>query len=146
MAKAELKTKMTEASVDAFIDAQANEQLREDCWAIADLMAKATKSPPKMWGTSIVGFGNVQLKYVTGRELDWMLCGFSPRKANLTVYLCGGLEGHKDLLAKLGKHSLGKGCLYIKRVSDVDMKVLKALITASLKDLKEMTKDKNQDK
>lgn len=146
MAKAELKTKRTEASVDAFIDAQANEQLREDCRAIVGLMAKATKSPPKMWGTSIVGFGNVQLKYATGRELDWMLCGFSPRKANLTLYLCGGLERHKELLNKLGKHSMGKGCLYIKRASDVDMKVLKDLITASLKDMKEMTKDMKQDK
>ena len=133
MAKAELKTKKTEASVEGFIAAQKDEQTRTDCRAIIELMSAATKAPPKMWGAAIVGFGSTTLKYPSGRELDWMLCGFSPRKANLTLYMPGPLEALAAQLAKLGKHSTGKGCLYIKRLSDVDPKVLKSMVEASLK-------------
>jgi hypothetical protein len=95
-------------------------------------MNKATKAEPKMWGTSIIGFGNIHLKYESGRELDWFPIGFSPRKQSITLYLMGGLE-QRELLDKLGKHSTGKGCLYIKKLEDVDTKVLNKLITTSVK-------------
>lgn len=133
MAKAELKTKKTETSVEGFIAAQKEEQVRADCNAIIALMSAATKAPPKMWGSAIVGFGSTTLKYPSGRELDWMSCGFSPRKANLTLYLPGSLEALAPQLAKLGKHTTGKDCIYIKSLSDVDMKALKALVAESLK-------------
>jgi hypothetical protein len=133
MAKAELKTKKTAASVDDFIDAQKDEQVRDDCRAIIKLMSAATGEPPKMWGAAIVGFGTMKLKYESGRELDWMVCGFSPRKGNLTLY---GLQMEAEHLAKLGKHTTGKGCLYIKKMADVDAKVLKAMITAVVKSKK----------
>jgi hypothetical protein len=128
---AELKTKKTETSVDEFL-AAFPEETRKDCLEIAKLMAAATRSEAKMWGSSIIGFGSVRLKYPNGRELDWMKIGFSPRKQNLTLYL-GGLEQKTVLLKKLGKHTTGKGCLYIKRLEDVDKKVLKELIGASVK-------------
>ena len=136
MPKAELKTKKTAASVEGFIAAQKDAQVRADCNAIIDLMSAATKAPPKMWGSAIVGFGSRLLKYPSGRELDWMICGFSPRKANLTLYLCGSLDALAPHLAKLGKHTTGKGCIYIKRLSDVDMKVLKAMVVESVKEVK----------
>ena len=136
MAKAELKTKKNTASVEDFVAAQKDKQVREDCQVIIDLMSAATKAPPKMWGSAIVGFGSRVLKYPSGRELDWMVCGFSPRKANLTLYPCGSLDALAPHLAKLGKHTTGKGCIYIKRLSDVDLKVLKAMVAASLKEVK----------
>ena len=136
MAKAELKTKKTEASVEGFIAAQKDERTRVDCRAIIELMSAATKAPPKMWGAAIVGFGSVHLKYPSGRELDWMLCGFSPRKANLTLYLPGPLEALRPHLAKLGKHSTGKSCLYIKRLSDIDTGVLRELVQKSVDHMK----------
>lgn len=130
---AELKTKLTHASVDKFINDIKDEQVRADCFQIVEIMKKAAKAEPKMWGTSIIGFGNVHLKYESGRELDWFPIGFSPRKQNLTLYLMGGIESQKELLGKLGKYSTGKGCLYIKKLEDVDIKVLNKLITASVK-------------
>ncbi len=130
---AELKTKKTEASVDDFLQTVRDESTRQDCFEIVKLMKQVTRSEPKMWGPSIVGFGSRRIQYPNGRELDWMLSGFSPRKANLTLYLPGGLEKKTDLLKKLGKHSTGKGCLYIKKLADVDMKVLKQLISDSIK-------------
>ena len=137
MAKAELKTQKTEASVEDFLNKIPDEQKRADSFAIMELMSKATKAEPKMWGPAIVGFGSRLLKYPNGRELDWMKIGFSPRKANLTLYIgVGGLEEYEDLFKKLGKHTIGKGCLYIKRLSDVDMAVLKKLVAASLKKMK----------
>lgn len=135
MAKAELKTKKTTVSVEGFIAAQKDAQVREDCNAIIELMSAATKAPPRMWGPAIIGFGSRVLKYPSGRELDWMVCGFSPRKANLTLYLPGALEDLSAQLSKLGKHTTGKGCIYIRRLGDVDMKALKALVTVSLKGL-----------
>lgn len=137
MAKAELKTQKNEASVEDFLNQIPDEQKRADSFAIMELMSKATKSPGKMWGPAIVGFGSHVLKYPSGRELDWMEIGFSPRKANLTLYIgVGGLEEYGDLFAKLGKFTVGKGCLYIKRLADVDTAVLTKLIAASVKNVR----------
>ena len=129
----ELKTKKTEASVDDFLNGLPSEQTRTDCFEITKIMKQATKAEPKMWGSSIIGFGSTHLKYASGRELDWMIIGFSPRKQNLTLYLTGNLNSYTDLLQKLGKHKIGGGCLYIKTLKDVDTKVLKEIIGQSVK-------------
>lgn len=129
---AEIKTKLTGASVDDFLNAIQDEQIRQDCWTIADLMKKATKAEPRMWGPSIVGFGSNSYKYADGREADWMLIAFSPRKQNITLYIGSGFEGYDELMSQLGKHSGGKSCLYIKRLSDVHLPTLKKLIKASV--------------
>lgn len=132
MAKAKNKTVETTNSVAAFIDAQPQEQVRSDCRVLVELMQKATGEPAKMWGTSIVGFGNYVVTSSAGREADWLYCGFSPRKANLVLYLMpGSFEEHAAALKKLGPHSVGKGCLYIKRLADVDLKVLEQLVRAT---------------
>ncbi len=136
MAKYELQTKKTEASVEDFLNAIEDEQKRTDAFAVAEMMRKATKAEPKMWGPAIVGFGSSKYKYPDGREMDWMQLAFSPRKQNLTLYVVDGSAEQQKLLDKLGKHSTGKGCLYIKRLSDVDMKVLKELIAASVRHVK----------
>src|SRR5262245_39777219 len=133
---AELKTKKTEASVEDFLNKIKDEQTRQDCFEIARIMKQATRSEPKMWGSSIVGFGSRHLKYASGRELDWMLTGFSPRKANITLYILSGFENQDAMLKKLGKYSTGKGCLYIKKLKDVDTKVLKELISESVRTMK----------
>ncbi|MCG3160142.1 MAG: hypothetical protein JMDDDDMK_01178 [Acidobacteria bacterium] len=130
---AELKTKLNDASVDDFLNAIKDEQVRQDCWAIAEIMRKATKAEPKMWGSSIVGFGSYRYKYASGREGDWMQVAFSPRKQNISLYITSGFEGRDELLAKLGKHSCGKGCVYIKRLSDIHLPTLRKLINASVK-------------
>lgn len=132
MAKVELKTKVNEADVNAFIDKQP-EDVAADLHTIAGLMKKATGEEPKMWGGSIVGFGKYHYKGASGREGEWFITGFSPRKANLTLYILTGLDKAGPLLEKLGKHSIGKGCLYIKRLSDVDMKILEKLIVTGVK-------------
>jgi hypothetical protein len=128
MAKSELKTKQTEASVEDFLNTVESETVRADCRKIAGLMSDATNAPPKMWGTNIIGFGSRTMKYASGRELDWMRIGFSPRKANITLYLSTGEAWNEELLSKLGKHKTGMGCLYFKRLSDVDEEVLKKMI------------------
>ena len=130
---AELKTKKTEASVDDFLGRLPSEETRKDCLEIAKIMKQATKEEPKMWGPSIIGFGTTHLKYASGRELDWMVIGFSPRKQNLTLYIPGSLDTYADLFEKLGKQKTGGGCLYIKTLKDVDTKVLKELIQRSVK-------------
>lgn len=130
---AEPKTKVTEASVADFLDAVKNEQMRQDCWAVVEIMQKIVKAEPKMWGANIVGFGTYRYKYASGREGDWMLTGFSPRKQNLTLYVFPGFEGYDELMAKLGNFSCGKSCIYIKRLSDLHLPTLKKLITASVK-------------
>jgi len=130
---AELKTKKTEASVEDFLNGLPSEQTRVDCFEIVKIMKQATKEEPKMWGSSIIGFGSIQLKYASGREQDWMRIGFSPRKQNLTLYLSGNFNAYTDLLHKLGKHKTGGGCLYIKTLKDVDSRVLKELIHLSVK-------------
>jgi hypothetical protein len=133
---AELKTKETNASVADFLKDVANEKIRQDCEKIAGLMQKATGAEPKMWGASIVGFGNRHIKSASGREVDWMEIGFSPRKQNLTLYLNIGEGWDESLLSKLGKHKLGMGCLYFKRLSDVDEAVLEQLIVGSVKNIR----------
>jgi hypothetical protein len=130
---AEIKTKLNDASVDDFLNAIKDEQVRQDCWMIVDIMQKATRAKPQMWGSSIVGFGSYRYKYPNGREMDWMLIAFSPRKQNITLYIKHGFEGYDELMAQLGKHSCGKGCLYIKRLSDVHLPALKKLINGSVK-------------
>jgi hypothetical protein len=128
MAKTELKTKETGASVDAFLDGLADEQQRDDSRAIVKLMRKVTGEKPKMWGPAIIGFGSMTLKYPSGRELDWMKIGFSPRKGNIVLY---GMASDAKAAKDLGKFKTGKGCLYIKRLADVDEKVLSNLVKDS---------------
>ncbi len=132
MAKAEIKTKQTDGSVEDFLNNIADEKVRADCKRISALMQKATGAKPKMWGDAIVGFGEMHLKYASGRDVDWMQIGFSPRKANITLYLNQGQGWDEDLLSKLGKHKAGMGCLYIKRLSDVDEKILEKLFEESV--------------
>jgi hypothetical protein len=129
---AELKTKRTDASVDKYLASIKDATQREDAKTLCGMFSEVTKESPKMWGSAIIGFGSHTLVYPNGRELDWMLVGFSPRKANLTLYLSLGGHDHDALTAKLGKHKTGKGCLYIKQLEDVDAKVLKNLIKQSV--------------
>jgi hypothetical protein len=130
---AELKTKLNDANVTDFLNGIKNEEKRADSFEIVKLMQQVTKQEPKMWGPSIIGFGNLHLKYESGRELDWFVTGFSPRKQNLTLYGMGSINQQTDLLKKLGKHKVGGGCLYINKLKDVDVKVLKELIKQSVK-------------
>ena len=132
----EAKTKPTKASVDKFIKSQPDAQVRKDCAVISKLMSEATGEEPKMWGPSIIGFGSYHYKYATGREGDMPIVGFSPRKQNLTLYVFMYGKEQADLLKKLGKHTTGKWCLYIKRLSDVDLPTLKKIIKVSVQRLK----------
>ncbi len=134
---AELKTKLTTASVDDFLNAIKDDQVRTDCWTIVDIMQKATKAKPKMWGAGIVGFGSRKYKYPDGREMDWMLIAFSPRKQTITLYIDPGFDGCNELLTHLGKHSCGKSCLYVKRLSDVHIPTLKKIVTASIEHVRQ---------
>lgn len=129
---AELKTQKTEDSVEEFLNTIPDEKKRQDSFAVLDLMKEVTGAEPKMWGTSIIGLGDIHYRYESGRELDWFLTGFSPRKQNLTLYLTTGFEGYTDLLKKLGKHKIGKSCLYINKIEDVDVSVLRELIRRSV--------------
>jgi hypothetical protein len=132
---AEIKTKPTAASVEDFINAVPDEQKRKDSFAILEMMRKATGEEPAMWGSSIIGFGNVRYKSPkTGREVDWLRIGFSPRKANISLYFTMDVKKHGDALEKLGKHKTGVGCLYINKLEDVDIKVLEGMIKTSLKE------------
>jgi hypothetical protein len=133
---AELKTKQTDLSVDVYIDAIADANRRQDCLALVDLMRKATQEEPKMWGTGIVGFGRYHYKYASGHEGDSCLTGFASRKQALTIYLMPGFEGYESLLADLGKYKPAKGCLYLKRLADVNLQVLRELIERSVQELK----------
>lgn len=128
---AELKTRPNDGDVQAFLAAVADDERRVDALTVCDLMSRVTGEEPVMWGPAIVGFGSQQLRYASGRELDWMRAGFSPRKANLTIYLMQGFDLHTTALGRLGKHKTAKSCLYIKRLSDVDLEVLAELIKAS---------------
>ena len=133
---AEAKTKPTDQSVESFINKIANPQTREDCFTIAKLMKEATRTEPCMWGSAIVGFGTRRIQYAGGREGDWPLIAFSPRKQNLTLYVMTRSDSQAELLEKLGKHSVGGGCLYIKRLADIDVPTLKKLIRESVKQKK----------
>jgi len=131
---AEIKTKQTSSSVDGFIDSIPDEQKRKDSYVILKLMEKATGEKPKMWGSSLIGFGKLRYKSpATGREVDWFKMGFSPRKANLSLHLALNMKRHAEALKKLGKHKTGVGCLYITKLEDVDLKILERMITASVK-------------
>jgi hypothetical protein len=129
---AELKTKPTSASVTDFLAAIPDEARRADCLTLLGLMKRATGAEARMWGASIVGFGNYHYKYASGREGDWFVIGFAPRKQDLTVYLMGGFDRHAALMRRLGKHKTGRACLYIRRLADVDLAVLKELIRVSV--------------
>jgi hypothetical protein len=122
----------TESDVDSFLAAVEDEQKRQDSITLRDLMASATGEHARMWGPSIVGFGSYHYRYESGHEGDAPAVSFSPRKANITLYITGGFEEHEETLNRLGKHKLGKGCLYIKRLSDVDKDALGELIQASI--------------
>ena len=141
---AEPKTKPTNESVKDFLNKISDEERRADCFAVAKIMEEITGEKPKMWGPSIVGFGSYHYKYASGREGDWPMTGFSPRKKDLTLYIMMGFEKHADLMERLGKHSHSKSCLYIKRLSDVHIPTLKKLIKIGLKDLKEYTSSKSK--
>jgi hypothetical protein len=133
---AENKTKATEASVERYLSAIQDEARRKDCEALAKLMTKVTKQPPIMWGTSIVGFGSYHYKYESGREGDSCVTGFSSRKGDISVYLTASVIGQEKLLAKLGKHKVSKGCLYVHKLRDVDLKVLEQLIVGAVAERK----------
>ena len=133
----ELKTKLNNASVEKFLKGVADTKKREDSFAILEMMKKITKDEPKMWGPSIVGFGKYHYKYESGREGEMCITGFSPRKQSLTIYIMPGFKKYEALMKELGKHTTGKSCLYIKRLEDVDMKVLKELVASSFKYMKE---------
>ena len=128
---AEIKTARTGASVAEFLDAVPDEQVRRDCWDLVEFMSAATRAAPAMWGPSIVGFGTYQLNYADGREIPWMLMGFSPRKQNISLYLGCDSPRLEALLAGLGKHSRAKSCLYVRRLSDIHVPTLKKLLQAS---------------
>ncbi len=136
---AELKTQKTDASVDQFLSSMP-ENRQGDCRTLLELMQKAAGAPPKLWGSSLVGFGDYHYTYASGREGDWFLTGFSPRKANLTLYVLNGFPGQEDLLENLGKHKVGKGCLYINKLEDVHLPTLKKLIASSVKHAKKLHK------
>jgi hypothetical protein len=130
---AKIQTTQTAASVEAFINTIKDEQKRKDSFVILEMMKKASGEEPKMWGSSIIGFGNKRYKSPrSGREVDWLLIGFSPRKANLSLYISIGIKEHAASLKKLGKHKTGVGCLYINKLEDIDIKVLKGMIETSL--------------
>jgi hypothetical protein len=127
----ELKTQKNDASVEEFIDSVDNEKKRQDSYAILELMKDVTGEEPAMWGTSIVGFGSYHYKYASGREGDWFLVGFSPRKQNLTLYIMSGFDEYESLLEDLGKYKTGKSCLHINKLEDVDLSTLRELVEKS---------------
>lgn len=134
---AELKTKRTQASVADFLDGIEDARKRADARTVAALMQEATGEAPAMWGPGIVGFGRCHLRYESGRELDWMLVGFSPRKAALTLYIMPGFAEYEELLARLGKVSIGKSCLYLKTLVGIDQAVLRELVTRSVEHMRQ---------
>lgn len=131
----EPKTKRNQGDVNAFLNNVTDEKKRLDSFTIMELMKTVTGREPEMWGDSIIGFGSYHYKYASGREADWFLVGFSPRKQNLTLYIMSGFDEYDQLLGKLGKHSTGKSCLYIKKIEDVDMDVLKELVKRSVENM-----------
>ncbi|HSL68927.1 MAG TPA: DUF1801 domain-containing protein [Longimicrobiales bacterium] len=128
-----MKTVPTAASVEAFLAGIADEGRRQDCQTVLQLMQRVTGQAPRMWGSSVVGFGDYHYKYASGREGDWFLAGFSPRKKDLTLYITSGLHLFPNELTELGKHKTGKGCLYIKRLADIDLQVLEQIVAQSVR-------------
>lgn len=133
MAKSKNKTCPTDASVDDFLASVEHAGRREDAQVVLEMMERLSGEKPEMWGPSIVGFGRYRYRYDSGREGDWFLCGFAPRKANLVVYVMGGFEPHAKLLERLGKYRTGKSCLYLNRLESIDLKVLEKLVQASMR-------------
>ena len=133
---AELKTKVNDADVGAFLAGVADERKRQDCFVILELMRRVTGAEPKMWGGSIVGFGSYHYVYATGNSGDWPITGFSPRAQNITLYITSGFDQYEELMARLGKHKTGKSCLYIKRLTDVDLAVLEELVATSVEHMR----------
>lgn len=140
----ELKTKRTRQSVKAFLDGVPDPRMRRDARAVLKLMRDVTGERPAMWGSSMVGFGSYHYKYASGQEGDWPLAAFSPRKANLTLYLMPGFEGHAELLGKLGRHKTGKSCLYLKTLDDVHLPTLKALVRQSVRRMRQLVKERSR--
>ena len=136
MPKHEVRTRETDASVEDFLGSVADETRRADAFRVLEMFRRATGESGKMWGTAIVGFGTRPVRYADGSEMDWMMTGFSPRKQNMTLYVVNSSPKQPELLAKLGPYTTGKGCLYIKRLSDIDEKVLERLIKDSVAHIK----------
>ncbi|HEX6134420.1 MAG TPA: DUF1801 domain-containing protein [Longimicrobiales bacterium] len=134
---AELKTQANESSVEAYLSTVTDPVRHDDCMRVLALMKDVMGEDPKMWGASIVGFGRYRYRYESGREGEWFVTGFSPRKNNLTLYIMAGFDRYDDLLQRLGKYSTGKSCLYVKRLADVDEAVLRELVAASAKHVRE---------
>lgn len=137
----ELKTKRNKGDVEAFLNSVPEEKKRQDSFTILELMKKITGEQPEMWGESIVGFGSYRYKYESGREGDWFMTGFSPRKQNLTLYIMSGFDEYDHLLGKLGKYKTGKSCLYIKKIDDIDQDVLRELVKKSVEHMEETNPD-----
>ncbi|GAB5539505.1 MAG: hypothetical protein Salg2KO_16080 [Salibacteraceae bacterium] len=133
---AELKTKRNDASVDEFLSSITNRERVQDCKNVMKIMVRVTNEPAAMWGSSLIGYGSYRYRYKTGRQGEWFLTGLSPRKNALSIYILSGFDRYEDLLNKLGKHSTGKGCLYIKDLNDVDPDVLEQLIQSSVSFIK----------
>jgi hypothetical protein len=135
---AELKTRQNDQDVHEFLEGVSNETRKKDCYEVLELMRAATGVEAKMWGDSIIGFGSYHYKYASGREGDWFLTGFSPRKQNLNLYIMPGFDEYEGLMKKLGKYKTGKSCLYLNKLEDVDLAVLKTLIEKSVKKMQEV--------
>lgn len=133
----DLKTKPTDEDVTAFLDGVEDEKKRQESYAVMELMREVTGEDPKMWGESIVGFGSYHYRYASGREGDWFLVGFAPRKRNLSLYIMSGFDEYDELMGQLGKHKTGKSCLYINRMDDVDEDVLRRLVRESVAHMRE---------
>jgi hypothetical protein len=129
---AENKTQFNDADVKAFLDTVADERKRQDCLTLVDMMREITGEEPQMFGASIVGFGSYHYKYESGREGDMILTGFSPRKQNLTLYVMAGFDKYDEMRQRLGKHKVGKSCLYVNRLADVDQGVLREMVQQSV--------------
>ena len=140
---AEIKTKQTKQNVEKFLNLVEDELKRKDCFTILDMMKKITKEKPVIWGNGVIGFGTYHYKSQSGQEGDWFLTGFSARKQNLTIYIISGFKRYPDLLKKLGKYKISGGsCLYLNKLGDVDLSVLKKLVTESVKDMKKTYQSK----
>jgi hypothetical protein len=136
----ELKTTPNSQGVEDFLNSVEHGKRREDSFTVLELMREVTGMEAVMWGDSIVGFGNYHYKYATGREGDWFLAGFSPRKQNLTLYIMSGFDRYDALMSRLGKYTTGKSCLYVKKIEDINLDVLKELVRASVKHMADSNK------
>ena len=133
---AEMKTKKNENDIVDFLNRVENEVRKNDCFRLLDLMKQWTNETPNMWGESMIGFGSYHYKYESGREGDWFLTGFSPRKQNLTIYISAGFSEYDEIMKELGKYKTGSSCLYVKRLSDIDTDILKIIVLKSIDDIK----------